>query len=113
MVHEIRADVRRWPARSRSRRETDHRARTQAAGDGSGSAVGQIYLRNTCSTKLYVQFKPNEGGLWNRGTSNVSSAAYYFNWSDNFHLPYTGFMFRICQDKLGPDSCGSARMVYA
>lgn len=76
-------------------------------GSATGRAGGQIWLNNPTTTKVYVQFKPNEGGTWNRATVNVVRAAYYFNWSDNFTLNYSGFMFRICKDQLGLDSCGT------
>jgi len=78
-------------------------------GYASGSGGGQIYLKNnTGADKIYVQFKPNEGGTWNRATQNRTSGGAYYNWSDSFTLNYSGFMFRICRDRIGPDSCGSA-----
>jgi hypothetical protein len=80
-------------------------------GYASGYAAGQIYLKSTGS-KLYVQRKPNEGGTWKRSTTNRTSGAGYYNWNDSFTLNYSGFMFRICRDQIGPDACGTAIKVY-
>jgi hypothetical protein len=79
--------------------------------NASGTAGGQIWVSNPTSNSLYVQRKPNEGGLWKRSTPNVPRAAagrgYFYNWSDSFTLNYSGYMFRICKDNsIVGDTCG-------
>lgn len=86
---------------------------TFTKGYASGYAAGRIYLRNTGGQRVYVQFKPNEGGTWNRGTPNQTSGAAYYNWSDSFTMNYSGFQFRICKDNsLVGDTCGVPVKIY-
>lgn len=82
-------------------------------GFASGYASGRVWLRSN-GQNLYIQRKPNEGGLWKRITQNqTTSSTQYYYWNDSFTLNYSGFMFRICKDNpIVGDTCGSAVKVY-
>lgn len=89
---------------------------TQTAGSGTGS--GRISINKKFGKgKTYVQYKPSPRGPggWNRGTPNHtrrSGARRYF-WSDNYFWHTTGYQFRICKVRIGPDPCGNILVIEA
>lgn len=84
---------------------------------GSGSAWGQISVRNTSTPgRFYVKFKPDPRGPggWNRGTQNYRLGTQGTDpWEDDFVVYTTGYKFKICKVRRGPDPCGSAVLIEA
>jgi hypothetical protein len=83
---------------------------------GEGRAAGRIRIQNVSGRRpTYVQYKPDPRGPggWNRGTANHRRGEpnTEYAWSDNFFLYTTGFLFRICEVRRGPDKCGTAVLV--